>query len=73
MAANQSSTLLGTVAYQIRTHLRNINWLKVKTTWLITPSLDPVTSKPILASVFQNRDNCGFFLHFQENSGIQGC
>jgi len=32
MAANESNTLLGTIAYQIQTHLHNINWLKVKTT-----------------------------------------
>jgi hypothetical protein len=70
MAANESNTLLGTIAYQIQTHLHNINWLKVKTTWLITPSLYPVASKSFLASVFQNPDNCSFFLHFQENFGV---
>jgi len=66
----KSNTLLGNIAYQIQTHLHNINWLKVKTTWLITPSLHPVASKSFLASVFQNPDNCSFFLHFQENSGL---
>jgi hypothetical protein len=70
MGANQSNTVLGTIAYQIQNHLHNINWLKVKTTWLITPALYSVASKSILAPVFQNPDNCGFFLHFPENSDI---
>jgi len=32
-------------------------------------SFHSVASKSILASAFQDHDNCGFFLHFQEDSG----
>jgi hypothetical protein len=69
MAANQSNALLGTTAYQIQTNLYNVIGLTVTTTLLITP-LHSVASKSNLASVFQNSDDCGFFLRLQELPSI---